>query len=504
MDNSTNVGQKALSLHRISSQIPSISVNFHLVMHFHFSARPQGKGLDHEILDIAGPSIVTNITVPLLGIVDLAIVGHLGTQAAIGAIAVGGLIFNMVYWLFNFLRMGSSGLTAQAYGRRDLTSVHRVLRMGLTVALVCGIGIFVIQRPMEWASHLIIAPTDEVWRLALEYFRVRIWAAPAVLALFAMNGWLVGMQNSRYPLLIAVGQNLINIAASYALVFWYGMGVDGVALGTVISQYAGLAAAAFLCRHELRRSIARLGLGNAGVDDLSTTYQQSGVENSSAEASQQPDVDKSAGYELSYQQFFNVNRDIFLRMICLIAVTTAFTAYGARMGDTLLAVNTLLMQLFTLFSYFSDGIALAGEALVGKYVGAQNPLRLQQVVRRLFVWGAGVMLLFTLFYLLGGPVLLSLLTDEPEVISAASPYLCWAVAIPVCGLAAFMWDGVFIGATRTREMFFSLLIGAVVFFSLRVLLMLVMNDPNDALWLAFLSYLAIRGGYLTWRWVKKS
>ncbi len=445
--------------------------NLPILMH-HPTTHTPTPGLDREIFDIAGPSIVTNITVPLLGIVDLAIVGHLGTQAAIGAIAVGGLIFNMVYWLFNFLRMGSSGLTAQAYGRRDLASVRKVLRMGLTVAVVCGVGIFVIQRPMEWVSRIIIAPTDEVWLLAVQYFRVRIWAAPAVLALFAMNGWLVGMQNSRYPLLIAVGQNLINIAVSYALVLHCGMGVDGVALGTVVSQYAGLVAAAFLCRHELRRAHSRLGGGTAGGGELS----------------------------LSYQQFFTVNRDIFLRMICLIAVTTAFTAYGARMGDTLLAVNTLLMQLFTLFSYFSDGIALAGEALVGKYVGAHDPQRLRQVVGRLFVWGTGVMLLFTLLYWLGGEGLLTLFTDEAEVVASASPYLCWAVAIPVCGLAAFMWDGVFIGATRTREMFLSLLLGAIVFFALRALLLQLMPDPNDALWLAFLSYLAIRGGYLTWRW----
>ena len=159
--------------------------------------------MNREILRIAIPSIITNITVPLLGIVDLAIVGHLNNQAAIGAIAVGGLIFNMVYWLFNFLRMGSSGLTAQAYGRHDLVSVRKVLRMGLGVSLLCGIGIFAIQRPMEWISHIIISPTDQVWTLALQYFRVRIWAAPAVLALFAMNGWLVGNQNSRFPLYIA-------------------------------------------------------------------------------------------------------------------------------------------------------------------------------------------------------------------------------------------------------------------------------------------------------------
>lgn len=455
--------------------------------------------MHREILRIALPSIITNITVPLLGIVDLAIVGHLGNSAAIGAIAVGGLIFNMVYWLFNFLRMGSSGLTAQAYGRKDLFSVRRVLRMGLTVSVLFGLAIFCIQRPMEWMAHWIIAPTDEVWSLAIRYFRVRIWAAPAVLSLFAMNGWLVGMQNSRYPLYIAVGQNVINILSSYLLVFHLGMDVEGVALGTVISQYMGLLAAAWLCRHEMR---------------LSTELLTKSVDNSDPDTSQQGIVDNSKVYSLSYQQFFIVNRDIFFRMICLIAVTTAFTAYGARMGDQLLAVNTLLMQLFTLFSYFSDGFALAGEALVGKYVGKEQVRSLQtneesgqnilsRVVQQLFLWGIGVMIGFTLIYIIGGESILGLLTDDRDVLLASSRYLPWAAAIPVCGMAAFMWDGIFIGATRTRQMFFSLFIGAIVFFGLRALLMQFIPDANDALWLAFLAYLLTRGIYLAFCWYRR-
>lgn len=443
--------------------------------------------MNKEILRISLPSIVTNITVPLLGIVDLTIVGHLRDTAAIGAIAVGGLIFNMVYWLFNFLRMGSSGLTAQAYGRRDLPSIRKVLRMGLLVALSCGLAIFVIQRPMEWVSQWIIAPSGEVWLLAVRYFRIRIWAAPAVLSLFCMNGWLVGMQNSRYPLYIAVGQNLINIAVSYLLVFHVGMGVEGVALGTVIAQYAGLAAAAWLCRHELK---------------LSTRLLTIDVDNSDSGSYKHPIVDNSGSCALSYQQFFTVNRDIFFRMICLISVTTAFTAYGARMGDTLLAVNTLLMQLFTFFSYFCDGFALAGEALVGKYVGAagRRSAEVSEVVRRLFGWGLGVVVVFTLLYITTGKGIIGLLTDDTLVVGAALPYLGWAAAIPMCGMAAFIWDGIFIGATRTRDMFLSLLIGAIVFFGLRALLAEMLADLNDALWAAFLGYLVVRGLFLTYVW----
>lgn len=463
---------------------------------------PMKTGLNKEILQIALPSIVTNITVPLLGIVDVAITGHIGNSTvAIGAIAVGGLVFNMVYWLFNFLRMGSSGLTAQAYGRGDGKGQKQVLRMGVTVAVVCGVLILALQRPMEWLAHWIIAPSDEVWALAVQYFRIRVWAAPAVLMLFALNGWFVGMQNSRFPLYIAVGQNLINIAVSYVLVFYYGMGVEGVAMGTVVAQYAGLIAAWKLSTY------------------LSTKI----VDNAVSGSYKQENVDKSEDKHTSYQQFFTVNRDIFLRMICLIAVTTAFTSYSSHLSDTLLAVNTLLLQLFTLFSYFSDGFALAGEALVGKYFGQGQNISLSEdkrlltphstllthkVVKRLFVWGGGVVVLFTLTYALGGLPFLRLLSDEEEVIQASAPYLPWAIGIPVCGIAAFMWDGIFIGLTATRQMFYSLLLGALVFFGLYEgisALIIAQNgaDPvsaealNHVLWGAFLSYLVTRGVYLS-------
>ena len=417
--------------------------------------------MNREILRIAIPSIITNITIPLLGIIDLSIVGHIdsadGGALAIGAISVGGLIFNMIYWLFAFLRMGSSGLTAQRFGREDGAGERRVLRMALTVAVVCGVGIFALQWPIEWLAHIIIAPTDEVWALAITYFHIRIWAAPAVLSLFALNGWFVGMQNSRFPMYIAIGQNLLNIAVSALLVFQFGLGVRGVALGTVISQYCGLAVAFFLVR--------RIHLHPAdGTIDTAR--------------------------ELSLADFFRVNRDIFLRMICIIAVTTAFTSFGARQGDMLLAVNTLLIQLFILFSYFCDGFALAGEALVGKYVGAKSHERKMMCVRRLFGWASGVTLLFTTIYFFAANGILRLLTDDTSVIDAAQPYLPWTLAIPLAGFATFMWDGIFIGATATRQMLYTLAVAAAVFF---VLWFWPMALPtNHHLWFAFVVYLVVR------------
>ena len=411
--------------------------------------------MNKQILRIAIPSIVTNITVPLLGMVDLSIAGHIGAASVIGAISVGGLIFNMVYWLFNFLRMGSSGLTAQAFGREDGRDERRVLRMALGVAFSCGLLIFCLQRPIEWAAHLVVAPTDEVWALATAYFRIRVWAAPAVLALFALNGWFVGMQNSRYPMYIAIGQNLLNIVASALLVFGCHMGIEGIALGTVISQYAGLLAALVFVR----------------LTPLHSTMQSSAT-------------------QVSASDFFTVNRDIFLRMICLIAVTTAFTSLGARQGELLLAVNTLLIQLFILFSYFCDGFALAGEALVGKFVGANDGVQKLACTRRLFVWAGGVVLLFTLLYGVGANVVLRILTDNAEVIAQAQPYLPWVLLIPVTGFAAFMWDGIFIGATATRQMLCTLAFGAAVFFI--VWLLPLPLSPNHHLWLSFILYLSAR------------
>lgn len=418
--------------------------------------------MNREILRIALPSIITNITVPLIGLVDLAIVGHIGTASGIGAIAVGTMIFNMVYWVFNFLRFGSSGLTAQAYGRKDVAGIRKVFKMALAVAIGCGLCVFALQRPIEIVAGWIISPSEEVWSLAVSYFRIRIWAAPAVLILFAMNGWFVGMQNSRIPMVIAIGQNIINIICSYILVFNYGMGVEGVALGTVVSQYIGVVAA-FLLWYIKYFQFFRSKVTHVAA--------------------------------VSFSQFFSVNRDIFFRMIFMLAVTCAFTAIGAREGDTLLAVNTLLMQLFILFSYFSDGFALAGEALIGKYIGALDIDNMKKCVRRLFYWAFGVTIIFTLLYLFGCDWILRILTSEESVVISAKPYIPWAICIPIASFAAFAWDGIYIGATASREMLYTLVFGAVSFFGLYYIGCYLIKDidiHNHILWASFIVYLATR------------
>ncbi len=370
----------------------------------------------------------------------------------------------MVYWIFNFLRFGTSGLTAQAFGRKDIAGIRDVFRMSITVAIACGVTVFAFQRPIEMISGWLIAPSEEVWTLAISYFRIRIWAAPAVIMLFAMNGWFVGMQNSRIPMYIAIGQNIINIVGSYLLVFHFDMGIEGVALGTVISQYVGLAAA-FTLWHFKYNEIFRQKTTEKG--------------------------------DVSYPQFFTVNRDIFFRMIFMLAVTCAFTSIGAREGDTLLAVNTLLMQLFILFSYFSDGFALAGEALIGRYIGALEQDNMYRCVRLLFAWAIGGTVVFTLAYLFGCKGILMLLTSDVSVVEASAPFIPWAVSIPFASFAAFAWDGIYIGATASRQMLYTLMFGAAVFFgSFGVATMLFQNTDsvshNHFLWFAFIAYLATR------------
>lgn len=430
-----------------------------------------------EILHIAAPSILTNITIPLLGLVDVAIVGHLGENEGdaapyIGAIAVGGLIFNMIYWLFGFLRMGTSGMTAQAFGKKDKALQIQLLVQASAVAIICGALIFLLQIPIIKIARLLIAPSDEVWRLAVDYFNIRIWAAPAALLLFSFTGWFVGMQNSVFPLYIAIGQNLINLIVSALLVFGFGWDVKGVALGTVVAQYVGLAAAIGLWFFRYDRSLRQY------LPSWRTCF--------------------DAG---SMQRFFSVNRDIFLRTLCLVAVTSTFTAIGARQGDMQLAVNTLLIQLFLFFSYFTDGFALAGEALAGKYIGAKAQNRLYRSVRDLFLWCGGIAVIFSILYAFKGNFILSLLTDDPTVVGTALDYLTWSIFIPIISFAAFAWDGIFIGATATRPMLLTLGIATIFFFATYFGLPYVENLPfwpfsslsvNHRLWMAFTIYLSIR------------
>lgn len=413
-----------------------------------------------RILHIAIPSIISNITVPLLGLIDVTIVGHLGSASYIGAIAVGGMLFNMIYWIFGFLRMGTSGLTAQAYGAHDLKEITRILLRSTGISLMLALALLILQYPIRLIAFELIDTSAEVQQLATLYFHICIWGAPATLGLYSFSGWFIGMQNSRFPMFIAITQNIVNIVASLLFVFVFGMKVEGVALGTLIAQYAGLFMAYLLWLRyyrPLRKYISR----------------------------------KQLFTHDAMKRLFQVNRDIFLRTLCLVAVTVFFTSTGAAFGDVVLAVNTLLMQLFTLFSYIMDGFAYAGEALTGKYIGAGNRQELQRTIRHLFGWGIALSLAFTLLYGIGGKEFLGLLTNEQSVISASGDYFYWVLAIPLAGFAAFLLDGICIGATSTHIMLKAMVVASGSFFLIYYSLHNVLH--NHALWLGFIVYLALRG-----------
>ena len=408
-----------------------------------------------EILSLALPAIVANITVPLLGLVDTAIVGHMGSATYIGAIAVGSMIFSLVYWLFGFLRMGTSGLTAQAFGRRDAEACRALFRRSLRLALLVSLGVLVLRWPLRELMLLLISPTDDVRPLATTYFNIVVWGSPAVLGLYALTGWYIGVQNTRMPMLVSILQNVVNIFLSLFFVYGLGMKVEGVALGTVIAQYVGFVVALVPPARNLRN------------------------------------IWQFRSLQHSPESLFSLNRDIFLRTFCLVAVNLYFTSVGAQQGATILAVNTLLLQLYLLFSYVMDGFAYAGEALGGRYWGARDVPSFRDVVRKLFLWGVAMTLLFTTVYVVGGMPFLHLLTDTPSVVEASRGYVWWAYLIPVAGVAAFIWDGIFIGTTHSRGMLLSAALAAFVFFAGTFFLTGEMG--NHGLWLSMIAYLALRG-----------
>lgn len=418
--------------------------------------------MNRKILALAIPNIVSNITIPLLGMVDLAIVGRLGNDALIGGIAVGGTIFNFLYWNFSFLRMGTSGFTAQAYGARNFDEAARVLVRALSVAVAVALVIWALQLLVVRLAMGVMEGSEAVEQAASRYFLVRVWAAPATLSLYAFTGWFIGMQNSRTPMWISIGINVVNIGCSLAAVRLFGMGIEGVALGTVIAQWSGVALALLIIRRYYGRFFRR------------DTFRHSGV--------------------LSWpvmRRFFKVNSDIFLRTLCLVAVFTYFTIASTRMGDTLLAVNTLMLELFTLFSYMMDGFAYAGEALAGRYCGAGNTPMLHRAVRGLLRWGVVVMLFFTLLYAVAGGQILRIFTSSETILDAARDYAVWAVLVPVCSFLAFILDGIVVGITATWIMRNAMFCATIVFFAVYAVLMPLLG--NAGLWIAFLAYLLMRG-----------
>ncbi|MCM1075801.1 MAG: MATE family efflux transporter [Bacteroides sp.] len=420
------------------------------------------KAINREILSIAVPSIITNITTPLLALMDVVIVGHMGSADYIAAIALGGTIFNMLYWLFAFLRMGSSGLTAQAHGSGDKNETDLVLMRGFLVVIIASLTMIICQNLIFNLATFLFEIEDRLTGMVREYFTILIWGSPASLATFVISGWFLGKKNAATPMKVSLVINISNIIISLLLVFGFGMKIKGVAIGTLSAQWIGIIIALYAAFSNDRPRLPSL-------HSLLNTSK--------------------------LKRFFSININIFVRTLCLIAVTVWFTRIGSTQGVKILAVNTLLMQFFTLFSYFMDGFAFAGESLCGNYIGKKDSEGLHLTIKYLFRWSLLMVAIFTVIYATGGEWLMNLLSDDTEVIMTSREFYAWVIAIPAVGFAAFTWDGIFIGATRTHEMLISIAVATLVYFTAYHILFPLLG--NHGLWLSFLSYLLVRGVTLT-------
>lgn len=395
----------------------------------------------------------------------MAFMGQLDSKIYIGAIALGGVIFNFLYWMFNFLRMGSSGFTAQAYGQKNNKESYNILGRAVFIALVSGLLLILLQYPLEWIAFRVLEGSTEVKELAHEYFKVRIWAAPATIGLFAFTGWFIGMQNARIPMIIAIVSNVLNVVFSAIFVFVFNMNSAGVALGTLIAQYIGLVLAVWFVHRK-----------------FSSVYKTISI--------------KEILQASALVKFLKVNGDIFIRTLCVVGVFTFFTSKSAGINDTTLAVNSILLQFLMFFAFFMDGFAFAGEALAGKYFGAKNIGKFKHVTKNLFVWGFAIGVIFSIVYFLFGDVIVSAIAKDPEIRKESEQFIIWAAIIPLTSFAAFVWDGIFIGATASKGMRNSMLLTTFLLF-IPTYLVFYNTMGNHALWLAMNLFLFGRGMFQT-------
>ncbi len=421
--------------------------------------------MNRSILKLAIPNIISNITIPLLGLVDMILMGHLESSIYIGAIALGGTIFSVLYSFFSFLRAGTTGFTAQAHGSKDKTetiySLYRAVCIGIPIITL----ILLLQTPIAKLSNYLLDGSDDVKALAMNYFYVRIWAAPPNILLYCLNGWFVGMQNTKIPMFIAILINIMNILFSVLFVIILNQNVIGVALGTVLAQYSGLILAIIL---------------------LIKNYKSYFVK-----------INKDILFDISkIKRFFKINSDLMIRSFLLIISIAFFTNQSAKLGDNVLAINMILLQSFYIFSYFTDGFAYAGEALVGKFVGSKDKDNLTKVIKLLLLWGFSISIPFTIFYAIFPSSFVMIISDNPSILSEVEPYYIYMILIPIITFAAFIWDGIYIGATASKAIRNTMIIASIFIF-LPTWYFLTPFLGNHGLWISFLCFMLTRGVSMT-------
>lgn len=436
------------------------------------------KSLNSQILRLAIPSILANITIPLVGIVDTAIVGHIANATYIGGIAIGTMLFDLLYWNFGFLRVGTSGMTAQAYGRGDGVECARLLTQSVSIALIGAVVLWLIQWLFVTSVLAIVPCSTEVAAFAREYFFIRIWAAPATLSLMAFKGWFIGMQDTVSPMITDIVVNVVNMTVSYVLAVYTPLGALGVAYGTLVAQFTGLLLALVLCLFKYKTVVQEI------VRQL---------------------CDKAIRLfgDKEMKRFMSLNANLFVRSLCFMVVYVGFTSLASQYGDVELAVSTIMMKLFMLFSYFVDGFAYAGEALVGKEWGASrslasSPHRLVRIVRLLFAWSLGVGLLFTLLFAVWSEECYLAMTNDMEVLSRLGDYTLWLIAMPLVSTLAFMWDGVYAGATAGKQIRNAMIYAALGFVTCYLATYWWLGIQG--LYIAYFAHLVARVVYLTAAW----
>lgn len=415
--------------------------------------------INKEIFKIALPNIIANISIPLLGIVDTALMGRMDDPAYIGAIAIGGVIFSILYWGFGFLRPGTTGLTAQAHGSDDERETSLLLFRASIIGLMIGIVLLLFGAPIGKFCLYILSAESDVENLAFEYFKIRIWAAPVVIMTFAMRGWLFGVQDAISPMILTIVANVFNIFFSWYFVMVKGMSVQGVALGTVIAQYISFMVALGIIGYRHRQVLRRYF--DKGIFVLSEMH-----------------------------RFFQVNRDMFIRNIGLIFVFTFFTNEASKLGNDYLAISQILLQLFYFMSYAVDGFAYASESLVGKYLGRKDMSSLKEVIRKCLIYGLGFGSLFSVAYIFFGSAIVSIFTDNPKLIAGAEPYFLWLAMTAISGSLAFIWDGIFSGGTANTEMRDSMILSVLMF--VITFKIMEISNPRYAIWAGMISFMLAR------------
>jgi MATE family multidrug resistance protein len=396
-----------------------------------------------------------------VGMVDVALMGRQDNPAYLGAIALGATVFTFIYSGLGFLRMGTSGFTAQSRGSRAISQSYIILARALIIAIGLGLLLILTQKAISWLAFNFIDSSQELKSFAMDYFRIRIFAAPATLGLYAIMGWYIGMQDAKTPMWISILINLINILLSAFFVLKLGMAVKGVALGTVIGQYAGFILGMFLLLKHSKR-IRKYW-------KMKTIFVWSEI-----------------------GQFMTVNRDILIRSLLLTGSFYYFNAASAKLGDEILAVNSVLLQFLWIFSYFIDGFAFAAEALTGKYIGANSLSGLKKTIKTLFIWGVGLSVAVSLVYFTFNQSIVRLLTDQQNIIELSQTYRFWIIIIPIVSFSAFIWDGIYIGATEGKTMRNAMLLSSVLIF-LPALFILRYYFDNHGMWMALIIFMLSRG-----------